>query len=96
MDRKQGGTRICIIQQKTSILLSLEIDFQPGAMSSLEVDRITFQVLKVREGEIHWWKILSAGFSKLKLLKLKNHLLKEPAIMVFIFKNSKTNQMEIR
>jgi len=54
MDRKQGGTRICIIQQKTSILLSLEIDFQPGAMSSLEVDRITFQVLKVREGEIHW------------------------------------------
>lgn len=93
MGRKQGGTKICIIQQKTSTLHSLVIDCQLGVMCNLEVDKIMFQVHRVREGVIHWWKIHSAEFSKHKSLRLKNPLLKEPAITVFIFKNSIINNM---
>ena len=54
MGRKQGGTRICITQQKTFILHSLVIDCQLEVMCNQEVDKIMFQVRRVREGVIHW------------------------------------------
>lgn len=53
MDRKQGGIKICITQQKTFIRLSLEIDCQLGVMCNLEADKIMFLVHKVRVGVIH-------------------------------------------
>lgn len=54
MGRKQEGTRICITQQKTFILHSLVIDCQLEVMCNQEVDKIMFQVRRVREGVIHW------------------------------------------
>jgi hypothetical protein len=54
MGRKQRGTRICITQQKTFILHSLVIDCQLEVMCNQEVDKIMFQVRRVREGVIHW------------------------------------------
>jgi hypothetical protein len=53
MDKKQEETRICITQQKTFILLSLEIDFQLEAMFNREEDKIMFLVLKALEEVTH-------------------------------------------